>query len=208
MATGYTYYVAEKDVSFEEFVWHCARAFGPFMHMRDDRAIAPIRMPDTDYYYKESLLKAQSNLQMYSNMSLEEAEILSQKEYDTSLKNIKEALLKSQLISARYNNMLEKVICWDPPSKEHQGLKTFMIEQLQNSIKHDCDTSYYSCSINNLTKLPASKWLKDKILEEKNDIRNYSERIAKEEKDIQFSIDWINNLKNSVPIPSDIFCVK
>ena len=44
MATGYTYPVVEgKITEFSEFALGCARAFGAFMHMRDDNSDAPLR---------------------------------------------------------------------------------------------------------------------------------------------------------------------
>ena len=38
----------------------------------------------------------------------------------------------------RYNTMLLKVVKWQPPTPEHEGLKKFMIDQLHDSIEWDC----------------------------------------------------------------------
>ena len=38
----------------------------------------------------------------------------------------------------RYTDMLKQVRKWVPPTTEHMGLKRFMIEQLEQSIRLDC----------------------------------------------------------------------
>jgi len=42
----------------------------------------------------------------------------------------------------RYEAMLAQVKAWTPPTSEHQGLKDFMVEQLEESIDFDCGTDY------------------------------------------------------------------
>jgi hypothetical protein len=55
MPTGYTCIIEDKpDVTFAEYVWRCARAFGALLSMREDSLDAPIpdelKSEDTDYY--------------------------------------------------------------------------------------------------------------------------------------------------------------
>ena len=46
MPTGFTSEVAERDdFTFQDFVWKCVRAFGAFMHMRDESSDAELTMP-------------------------------------------------------------------------------------------------------------------------------------------------------------------
>lgn len=37
--------------------------------------------------------------------------------------------------------MLEKVRAWTPPTSAHQGLRSFMVEQITSSIDFDCTPS-------------------------------------------------------------------
>jgi len=56
------------------------------------------------------------------------------KQYDYCVEYEKEKQLKKD----RLEKMLQSAKEWQPPSAEHEGLKKFMIEQLEETIEYDC----------------------------------------------------------------------
>jgi len=139
MPTGYTHSISE-GISFEKFTLNCAKAFGALISMRDEPNDAPIptEIKPSDWNAK-ALKKAQSDLKKYEEMKLSEAEKLCQKDYDNELKRIAESELKDAKLKTDYELLLAKVKKWTPPIPEHEGLKNFMIEQIESSIKWDCE---------------------------------------------------------------------
>ena len=139
MPTGYTADLYEgKDISFEEFVLQCARAFGALIEMRDSSMDAPI--PEEFHpsdYHKTALDKARMRLSEVERWSLEDAEREQDKMHAASVKAHEEANIERANREERYAAMLEKVRNWEPPSS-HTRLKEFMIEQLEQSIDFDC----------------------------------------------------------------------
>jgi hypothetical protein len=43
----------------------------------------------------------------------------------------------------KLNSILESSKSWVPPTEEHEGLRNFMIEQIESTIKADGDLSYH-----------------------------------------------------------------
>lgn len=202
MATGYTACLAENNVSFEEFVWQCARAFGPFIHMRDDGLSSEIRMPDPrDEYYTERLQEAREELEKYTKMTLQEAHILNNKSYNDNRKRIQDALKGERELKIKYSNMLDKVKAWTPPSSDHENLKKFMIEQIETSIKHDCDESYYLKELE-LPQISDKKWLETQRQDARDDIDYASKHIEESNLHYKEKIAWITALQSSVSMPN------
>lgn len=200
MPTGYTYKVGEQDLSFEEFVWSCARAMTPFIHMRDDSSNAEIRMPTKSSYHAEGLVKAQQELTELHKMSLEAAAALSLSEWESTQKTAREGIEKRNVMLNRYNKMLDQVKAWTPPTSDHDGMKRFMIEQLEDSIKFDCGGSYYQEMLDK-PKLSPEEWLKNKIDDAKHDCKYHAEHLKNDEEHFDQNIKWINELMKSVPLP-------
>jgi len=90
--------------------------------------------------------------------------------------------------------MLAKVNAWKPPSADHKGLKDFMAQQIQESIKFDCDYD-----LSNITG-PSSweDWMTDKKADNKRDIFYHE---AEQEKEIERTNSrnrWIRQLRESL----------
>lgn len=201
MPTGFTSEVAERDdFTFQDFVWKCVRAFGAFMHMRDESSDAELTMPKQSDYYQQSIDKHKKELARLKNMTLGEAEVECAKEYAEHLKTALEGIQKKKDTKRRYEAMLEQVNSWRPPSLEHDNFKSFMREQLTRSIEFDCDGDFYEDMLKRKQKTP-KQWLKEAIEEEEDSLKYAEERYRKEKEGIDNSIKWITDLQNSVPMP-------
>ncbi len=139
MPTGYTDSIS-KGISFEKFTLNCARAFGALIMMRDEPSDAPFptEVKPSDYNAK-ALKKATHRLRELETMKKPAIQAQCEREYQESLKYFAESEKKDAELRVKYDLMLSKVKKWTPPTPDHQGLKDFMIEQIETSIKYDCD---------------------------------------------------------------------
>jgi len=133
MPTGYTSKIADGQ-SFADFVLGCARAFGPYLSLRDAPNGAPLPdevMPDD--YHLRALAKVEDELASINAMSDAECVLAAQDEYRLALESAARIQLEQKDLNRKYKVMLAAVIKWHPPSDEHIKLKDFMIEQIHTS---------------------------------------------------------------------------
>lgn len=142
MPTGYTSIVAENEnFTFPEFAMRCARNFGALIMMRDEPLDAhiPEKFEPSDYYKNEyERAKAAYDNFIANPPTYEDLE----KQYNEYVAHETEHFVaesaEKDIKRKRYNAMLSKVLEWQPPTPEHEGLKKFMIDQLHDSIESDC----------------------------------------------------------------------
>lgn len=200
MPTGYTADFADKDLSFEEFVWKCARAMGAFMHMRDDSMNSDIRMPEEDNYHSKSLLEALEYLQELQSMPLAKAALLMTEEREARIKRAKESLEKSRVLRERYTRMISKVSDWVPPTSDHANFKRFMLEQLTSSLDWDCNDKYTLESLAQ-PEITAQEWLDKEMASAQRDIEYHTKYMSEDRQRHKEVINWIKALQQSVPQP-------
>lgn len=159
MPTGYTAIIAD-GVDFQTFVMKCARAMGALITMRDDpdSAKIPEKFEPSDYHPKE-IKKAQAMLAQLSKMSLKQSQHAAQKSYEDELTRRQLRISEDGILRQKYNEMLNKVRAWQPPSPDHIEFKKFMIGQIEGSIKQDCSLLAYYRS-QPIPLLTAQEWLK------------------------------------------------
>lgn len=197
MPTGYTHIVAENDnFTFPEFALRCARAFGALVMMREEPLDAPIpEKLNPSEYYRKKYEKAKTEYENFIANPPTEDDL--EKQYDEYVAKETE---ETNAISAdkdvkrrRYNAMLLKVLKWQPPTSEHEGLKKFMIDQLHDSIDADC--SEYQPLISNKEEWIAihrsGKYLKE-ILD------YYSKQWTKEVEITNSRNQWLKELRDSL----------
>lgn len=145
MPTGYTYGIIEGKVkTFKEFAENCMRNFGACIHMRDDdsdKKYTP-RIP-SDYHSKK--LK-EASIKLKKNAELSDKEIIKQekKKLNDDKKHYLEEIEKTKKTAAILESFLSKAKSYKAPTKEHEGIRDFMIQQLESTIDHDGDHSYYT----------------------------------------------------------------
>lgn len=141
MPTGYTCCVVEEPgVTFPEFAMRCARAMGAramgaLVSMREESLDARIPIEFVpDPYYRESLDKAEAKVRELEVMTVEEAARRAQDDFDYARRAYLESIARWKRETAAYEKMIGEVEAWEPPTKDHAGLKEFMLEQLRMSI--------------------------------------------------------------------------
>lgn len=199
MPTGYTADIA-NDIDFEQFVLRCARAFGACVHQMDDKATDKPTLRNKKTYYGEKIEELSAKRLELEAMKpqdrVEYGEQLRTKELEWQQKFFNDMIL----LKNKYEDMLAKVMDWNPPTRHHTELKSFMIKQIQDSIRIDCDTSY---TLERITQLSQERPINlfNKELEQVNrNLAYYAEEEDKDSKSVEESNAWIIDLYKSLGI--------
>ena len=130
-------------------------------------------------------------------MTIEEAKIITEREYEENIKYNKEQHEIYKNLKERYLNVLSDVLQWQPPTEDHVELKNFAIKQLENSIKFDCDgkEKFYSLDVEKETP---EEYIKRNIDSCLRNIKYHSEEYKKEVKKTLSRNKWIKELRESL----------
>lgn len=202
MPTGYTADIYEgKEVSFPDFVMDCARAFGALITMRDDPRDAPI--PDefqpNDYHLREHET-ALRNLAEAKAWTEDQATEYAEVAYVEAHGAWVEHQLTAKERGERYEAMLAQVQAWEPPTPDHQGLKDFMVEQLESSIKHDADLTDLERWYPEPRQHTGPEWRQDRIAKAERDIEYHAAEWLKEVERAQQRTEWVWALRHSLGV--------
>lgn len=199
MPTGYTYDI-ENDVSFENFALSCARAFGACAHMRDTPSKENPTFRVVSTYYQDKLPEALAEYGYLQTLTDKQKEEFGQEERDKEITRIQETLEKKRKLEAKYNEMLNKVGAWNPPTSDHNGLKEFMTRQIVESIQFDCDSKYTLEDLQRTISKKPIDFYRVALANAENEVKQCEEELEKEEKRVAESNAWIAELYKSLGI--------
>lgn len=158
MPSSYTAPIVDgEDVTFEQFMLLCARGMGALIMMRDEPLDAPIPdefEPHTSYY-DESEAKARATLKFLDSASLVELAHGAEAYNAERVAYRDEYLAKARLAEERIDVMLAKVEAWEPPTDEHVNFKSFVVDQLTETRRHDGVGGY----VPDATPLSVDEWV-------------------------------------------------
>lgn len=197
MPTGYTADIA-KGITFEQYVWSCARAFGALVMMRDEQSDAkiPERFEPSDYN-RIALEKARAERDRIVSMTNTEADDAAAAMYSVEEARYQERLAEKRALRTKYIAMRAKSEAWNPPSPDHERFKGFLIEQIDSSIDHDCDERY----MERPKLLDGSKWRAARIADLDRQVQYHHDENAKEIARTEMRNVWLLALRASVPPP-------
>jgi hypothetical protein len=204
MPTGYTSGILDGKINtFEEFATVCTRAFGATIHMKDDSLDSPYEPRTPSLYHLKAIQEKKEELEKYNTLSDEDLLVEMKKGLNEDLVYYKGKLEESTRNLEKLNSMLESAKSWIPPTEDHEAFRTFMIDQLEMTIKHDGDSSYYVEKIMEVERelgkeidLKAER--KSKIKELKNQISYHEIEHQKDFDRCQVSNDWVNSVLESI----------
>lgn len=185
MATGYTSPVMEGKVTdLKDYAADCARAFGAFIHMRDDGNNAVLRYPEHHTFDSDSYNRAFIELESWENLNEEGRYAMWSNYYRRSVQVNLEFKAKANLHESRYTAMLAQIVPLDVPS-ELQAFKDFMVSQLEDSINFDCNHRYM---------VPADffEWCDDHDEYLRRSLRNAQKRMIESIEKHNKTVDYIN----------------
>lgn len=196
MPTGYTDAIRNgKITEFKDYALSCARNFGALITMRNQPADAKI--PDSfevAEHYTERVSQAQANLDTFDHCSDELLRVRQESEYKNSCENTAKRLTEMRLGRSRYEDMLDKVENYEPPTEGHVNYKEFMIRQLEDSIDADCNEEY--CKTPAMVDFDEWKTVKRKSLQDDLDYTKKS--LVEEAQRVAGRSKWISDLKKSL----------
>jgi hypothetical protein len=203
MPSSYTADI-ENDISFEDYALMCARRFGACMHQRDNPIEEKPKLRTESVYHTDALSKAKKIIveleampgvnarTKYGEKIIKEEEAFNQKSFN------KKIILKN-----KYIDMLSKACKWDPPTPDHEQLKKFMIDQINESINFDCDTNYEMENLTALSKVNPLDKYKEVLRRAYNDIEYHETELFKERERGADANKWIIALYDSLGIKYD-----
>jgi len=196
MPTGYTAAIAD-GISFNEFVMDCARAMGACITMRDEPSGTPIPEKfEPSNYHQEKKLEASDRLVELVLMSEEAADAKASEDYEEELARWSARIAEIKQLNKRYTQMLIQVLAWKAPTKNHEGLKRFMEDQIRRSIDFDCNISYYIK--NPPVKLTGLQW-RAKVREHaQRDYEYHHKNYQEEVERVADRNEWIAALRGSL----------
>lgn len=204
MPTGYTADIDDKT-TFPQFAMRCARAFGALVSMResDQDAVIPAKLT-VDDYYPESVAKAEKRLGDLREMSEADADAEAQREYDAEKKRRGASRAKDAVLLANYQRMLAAAKAWTPPTPGHAGLRTFMIEQLESSIRGDCQSdAVLERWEPQLVRLDGTTWRGLRMGDAERALESAREYLATEASRIAQRNGWLSALRESLASQQD-----
>lgn len=200
MPTGYTAKLHDgEQQTFREFALACARNFGALISMRDappDAEIPDRFEPST--YYAKALEEAKARYAELSNMTAEQADEAAAADHAKAHAAWEASKAKGVEVVARYQAMRAEVEAWEPPTAEHQGLKKFMLDQLDESTRFDRVTRPEP------TPKTGADWLRDEKDRVYRTIGRYAEEQAQEVARAEGRSAWVAALRDSLPQPAEV----
>jgi len=203
MPTGYTAGILDgKITTFPQFAKQCMRAFGATIHMRDDDMDAEITPRTPSDYYSKGIEKAKQLLKDAETLSDETIVKTRKDELEKSKEYHLKAIAKAKVDTKNMNDILKDVRKWQPPTADHNGIKDFMIDQIEKTIDFDCKTKYHDEGLAKielqLLTLNASEIRKYMIANAKKDFeyntKNYNEDVEGCDKLNQWVSDFVGSL--------------
>ena len=200
MATGYTTKICAGEQSLSEFVLGCARAFGACIEQRDDPMDDLPKIPKTSNQErdKSDLANMKKELATLRKMSKQDRIELGEKKQKKEVTFFKKRIKEKKIVRARLVKMLKQVNDWIPPSKDHDELKKFMIDQLNSTIQHDGDTEYYSRQLSEEERKTPLDYYDEELKSVNRRIENEKENIKKLQERTADRGKWITDLYESL----------
>lgn len=198
LANGYVHKLIEDNLSFESFVWECAKAFGALDSQKEFDSL-DLKSLYSSYYcdelqsHKEKLIFLQSltekqKLDFGKDKKYKEIEILT-KEHVKFLQDKDKIRLT-----------LDKVNEWQPPSDNHLALKQFMLDSLKEVSF--VDDNYYIDLIKEASDKSDMQYYEDTIAKVQKNIEYYTVKHEEEKRNNKSKLDWLETLNKSVQLPN------
>lgn len=195
MPTGYTAEITSNpDFTVRQFIINCARAFGACMHQRDEASTSPPRHREMGTFEAERVKKTEAALAESASTTLEQAAALAKADFEAKLKHWRESYERRGRDRCAYLEMRQKIEAWTPPTEEHVDLRKFMLSQIDDSIRFDCDYDWPAP----LPEAPAV-WLAAHRERDERALASAKKGLADETERVRKANAWIDALYASLP---------
>lgn len=203
MPTGYTASVGDGKVTeFNEFAMNCAKGMGVAIMMRDEPAGEKLSIEkcldlSSIEHHKKNLAEAKKRLKRTDEEILADFDKMKKEK----IKAAEEGAAREVETKRRYEAMLEKANAWTPPTKDHEGLKKFMVSQLTESIDFDCGGNYYERQLEDAKVLRPEVYLQSYRDSVERDVEYHTKQLAETEQRNAERRAWIVAFMESLGEP-------
>lgn len=195
MPTGYTLKLMEEGQTFEEYALTCARAFSACILLRDEPLDTPIPEFKPSDFYKKELAKSKAKLSKLKKMSRSERLKFGERAKQKTIAMHKKLFKRDKKENENLLKVEKKVKNWIPPTKDHEELANFMLEQIEIS-KHDLN--FYKKEVAKIIFDNDFVFYKRALEAAKNSVLRYEEECKKELKRTEDRNRWVNDLRESL----------
>lgn len=138
MPTAYTADVVNGTMTdFRAFALRCAREFGACIMQRESPMDEPPALRQVDPYYRTAIDTARAEMAAFVALSADEHRQRCANENARARAAWEARNDDKRRVRERIDNMLDRVARWAPPTSEHEGLKSFMVQQLTETRRWD-----------------------------------------------------------------------
>lgn len=203
MPTGYTCYIEDGSItSGKEFLELCLHNFGIAVDQRDEPLST--RIPDTftvKPYYIEKVDEALKKLEDVRRLNDDEIrnriddEIAKYEESDREYKNATNKKL------AAYYEIRKDVSEWVPPTRGHDDIKTFALNQLNmciDDLEKGLSSSYYEEMLNQIKSQTVEEYRESIIRRAEDDVKYAIDNKRSEEDNVKRKNDFIKAFRKSL----------
>lgn len=204
MPSSYTVGIQNGTITtLRDFSLLCARAFEAAISLRDEplAPIPPTLPPDNDEsFYIKQIAEAKQRTVALANMTDAEIDQAALQCFEQAQFAEVERRAKRDCELARYKSMREQVQNWTPPTADHEGLKKFMLSQIEESIIVDCsELKYFWPAHLPPAHLPGDEWLAVELAQNARALQNATENLTNARKRHAGRQVWVDALFKSLP---------
>lgn len=198
MPTGYTADVVDgKITDFKTFALRCARNFGALVMMRDENMDAPIPEAfETGDYHLKAIKEAEAEIVRIMALSPEECDVEQRAQWRKAMDAHHEHVEKCQVVKGRLLAMRSQVADWAPPTSDHQGMKDFMIQQLDETLRYDGSPGNYY--LEKAVLVTGATWRKLRLKELDETIASNKKYHQEDVERTNMRNKWIADLRESL----------
>jgi gas vesicle protein len=202
MPSGYTAGIQNGTINnLNDFIWTCARGFGAFITQKDNIDEPPILKEKPNPYYKNKIKQLLNEQQKYNEYTEDDWQNEYLKYIEDQLKDIDDNIKEKIESKEKYENILNQVKEWIPPNENFHKLKSFMINQIEESIDFDCDTSFWQERKNKISNLKLEQYKRNVLNDINESLISNKEYYDEEVQRVKERNQWKQQLVDSVGLP-------
>lgn len=202
MPSGYTEGILSGTINdLNDFIWMCARGFGAFITQKDNIDEPPILKEKPNPYYKNKIKQLLNEQQKYNEYTDNDWQSTYLKYIEDQLKDIDDNIKEKIESKEKYENILNQVKEWIPPNENFHKLKSFMINQIEESIDFDCDTSFWQERKNKISNLKLEQYKRNVLNDINESLISNKEYYDEEVQRVKERNQWKQQLIESIGLP-------
>ena len=204
MPTGYTAPIHEavekgETFPFPEFARRCARAMGALIMQRDDPLTSAL--PDGQEvagHYVRSVEKAEEKAARLRSLDFAGRLAHGEAVIAEKVAGYEKGFEERVELCAAFDAMRREVEAWTPPTPDHEGLKSFMLEQIDLDQRHE-NPAYYAERLGEWRRKDPKEVFEDEVKAANEAVGRAHQSLAEERYRVASRNAWVRALRDALP---------